>query len=244
MYAFVEMNPLRAPTKIQLFNLTAVPAGFMNRTGRSKRKSKLKLAQEGRIISKLFNSAASRPQPTNGLSLEQSIMLEMTLSGGNLFTTSATIGITAFAGLTFSVSQFSGAAGLLSVFDQYRFEQLEVWIESPTPNSTPSTPELFTAVDLDDGNVPSAVGQIQDHLGSIVSGGFAGHYHKWRPHVAIAAYSGAFTSYSNQVAGWLDSASPNVQHFGLKAAAVSTGSVYSFTYVVRAVISLRSPSIN
>lgn len=36
------------------------------------------------------------------------------------------------------------------------------------------------------------------------------------PHMAVAAYSGAFTSYANKYPQWIDSNSPGVQHYGFK----------------------------
>jgi len=61
--------------------------------------------------------------------------------------------------------------------------------------------------------------------------------------MAVAAYSGAFTSYSNLVGGWIDSASPAVQHYGIKLATpIATGSI-AYTMTARAVVSFRSPGI-
>ena len=36
------------------------------------------------------------------------------------------------------------------------------------------------------------------------------------PRISTAAYSGAFTSYTNTKAPWIDCNSPTVQHFGMK----------------------------
>jgi len=62
--------------------------------------------------------------------------------------------------------------------------------------------------------------------------------------MAVAAFSGAFTSYSNVPAGWIDSASPGVQHYGLKLYFESTPfGVISYEYSVRAKVSFRGPGI-
>jgi len=54
----------------------------------------------------------------------------------------------------------------------------------------------------------------------------------FRPRVAIAAYSGAFTSYKNVPFGWCDVASPAVQGYGWKAVfeSIGGGSIHSFYF--------------
>jgi hypothetical protein len=179
------------------------------------------------------------------MSLEQGIQLELQVElQSNFLMSSATAGAFTAASQTFVLSTFSGAANLLAVFDQYRIDQIECWLECPSVNQQVIFPEVYSCVDLDDANVAVNAGQIQDHLGSLVACGPAGHYHKWRPHIAVATFSGAFTSYGNEPAGWVDSASPSVQHFGLKTGMISNGaSVVSYSLVARAVVSFRAPSI-
>jgi hypothetical protein len=244
-------SSLRQPSAEQLFHLSALPSGMLGASSsasssrtRGKKKSRPKLAREGQIVSRLFDNRSTRPNPTNGLSLEQSITLEMSVATPGFIASSATTGLYTYASFQAAISAYAGASSLLAVFDQYRIEQVECWIEISAPNNTGSLPELYSCVDLDDANGPTSVGQVQDHLGAIVSGGLAGHYHKWRPHVAVAVYSGAFTSFSNAESCWIDSASPNVQHYGLKAATLSTGALFSFNIVSRVVVSFRAPAIN
>lgn len=186
----------------------------------------------------------ARPQPTNGLSLEQTITVSLEYSALNFNVSSATSGIPTYASVNFALANFPGATNLLGVFDQYRFEQIETWMDFSSPNSVSAFPIAYSAVDLDDSNTATSVQQIQDHLGAIVATGPSGHYHKWKPHYAVAAYSGAFTSYSNMEANWIDSASPGVQHYGLKTALLSGGAAAGVNLTIRAVVSFRAPSIN
>lgn len=236
-------------TREQLHSLLALPASLVKSTSSSRHKGssrKPRLAREGAIHSTTFDSFGRRPYPTNGLSLEQAITLELSLTTNNPFINSPTVaGTSSYISRTFAMSDFAGAANLLTVFDQYRFEQIECWLDCPSPNQVISYPELSSCVDLDDANTPTAIGQVNDHLGSVISAGPVGHYHKWKPHIAIASYSGAFTSYSNVPAGWIDSASPNVQHFGVKVATLATGTTaVGYNLTVRAVVSVRAPTIN
>jgi len=236
---------LAPATSSQLLGLRAIPSGMLVRSRRQTRRQRKgeKLAREGQIISKFYNEMASRPYPTNGISLEQQITLELTNFSPSVITSSGTAGVNSYASFQVNLALFAGATTITAVFDQYKFEQLEVWLD-PIPTVAGSSCFLTSAVDLDDSNVPTTPGQVLDHQGSLSgTGGSAGHYHKWKPHMAIAAYSGAFTSYSNSPATWIDVASPAVQHFGLKMAAVSTGNVVAFQLTYRAVISFRAPAI-
>jgi len=65
-----------------------------------------------------------------------------------------------------------------------------------------------------------------------------------RPRSAVAAYSGTFTSYANKYGQWVDTASPSVQFYGLKAAI--TGSTFSTStkvYEVEATVTIKFKSI-
>jgi len=176
--------------------------------------------------------------------MEQGITIEMVFHTQAFLTATALAGTYAYNSRSFVLSDFSGASSLETVFDQYRFDQIECWLDTTTPNNGNPMSTLYSTVDLDDAAVATTPGLIQDHPGAIVSVLPGGHYHKWRPHMAIAAYSGAFTSYSNAPPLWIDVASPNVQHYGLKTAILSTGTAYVMDLTVRAVISFRAPVIN
>jgi len=240
-------------TKLQLFGLRALPQGLAalmatgtrrTRVAKNHRKNGGKisqLARDGEIFSKLFNPVASRPYPTNALSLEQSIRVELQAQGLAL-TTSVTI--PAFAGQSFTIAAFNTANSYLTTFDQYRFDQLEYWLEPIAAQGGLVPAAVASCVDLDDATTPTQFVQVENHQGALLAEGGAGRYHKWKPHMAVAVYSGTFTSFANEEASWIDSASPNVQHYGIKVAAGITTAAIGYSYVVRAVVSFRAPSIN
>jgi hypothetical protein len=230
-------------------SLTSVPQGMvktmaakrgplMSKSVKGRRKKNIRL---GVTVARFYNEMASRPIPRNGISLEQQITAEMTYST-SLLTTSAS-GLVVGGSLYFVVSGFSGATSALSVFDQYKFEQVEVWMDPTAPQGTTTFGQVVTCVDLDDATAPTLVSQVQDHQESLPSVGGAGHYHKWKPHMAVAVYSGTFASFANEPANWIDSASPNVQHYGFKAATSSFVAAINYDITVRAVISFRAPFI-
>jgi len=148
-----------------------------------------------------------------------------------------------FAARSFTVNQLTNASAYLAVFDKYRIRQVECWMESELPTGAGSLP-LYTAVDLDDAVAPTSVTNVADKQGAVVGNSAAGHYHRWMPNMALAAYSGAFTSFTSTPATWVDSASPNVQHYGLKIAAeVDTVQNTPFSLTVRMVVEFASPGL-
>jgi len=193
------------------------------------------------VESRTFNVVGSRPraQPVLG---DNVIAAMLSYSAGTSLTTSASV--PTFGGQAFTIASFDNSSQYLSLFDQYKFVQLECWIEPLEPQGSTSFGSIYSAVDFDDSNVPSNPSNVGDHQNSLISGGGAAHYHRFRPHVAMATFgSGAFSSYSNVPAGWVDSASPNTAHFGLKIAADPTPSITHWTLYVRALVHFRQPGL-
>jgi len=141
-----------------------------------------------------------------------------------------------FAAFAFVASAIDQISSLTAVFDQYRIDELEVWFwpKIQPGTGTISDPGLFaTAVDYDDATALSTYNQALDYQNVLVSDGRQGHYHRFKPHAAIAAYSGAFTSFANQASPWIDAASTGVQHYGVKGVWTATDTT-GYTYAVQA----------
>lgn len=225
--------PLQASAaqyRAHLRSLTAVPASGAGKIRKRK----------ARIVAKFYNEVGPRPYPPIG-ALTQSISVQLVWDQYTLLTTSTTL--PTFRGNTFTLANFANYSNYLSLFDQYRIDRLEVWIEPRAPQGTTAFGALATAVDLDDGNTPASSIEVLDKPGALVGGGAAGRYHSWVPHMAVATYSGAFTSYANEPASWIDSGSPNVQHFGLKTYATATAVAIDYDIRVRAHVTFRAPGI-
>jgi len=192
-------------------------------------------------MSKAFNPIAGRPQAVVSMRTPQ-ITVQMTVQG-SAFTTSTTV--PTYWSNYFAISGYSDSAAYLALFDQYRIDEVEIWIE---PNNSASVSDngigsISSAVDVDDANTPTSVGSVQAHQNCLVTSGYTGHYHKFKPHMAVAVYSGTFTSFSNAPADWIDSASPGVQHYGIKMAAITTTAVIGYSYTARIKVSWRSPGL-
>jgi len=238
---FIEISPMSSapPSKEMKLAMIAVPFSMSSSKG-SKGKGK---GKKGSMVAKIFNPTAGRPYPTNKISLEQSIRVEL-MQPVTTFSTSVAVGT--YDSVYIALGSFPGYVPFTAVFDQYRVDQAEIWIEPSIPASSGvAYPYVATCVDLDDANTPTTIASVIDHQGAILTVGSNGHYHKWKPHMAVAAFSGTFTSYSNVPASWCDCASPNIQHYGFKIAAYPTpAGIQNYLITLRAVFSFRSPGIS
>jgi len=253
MFSFATSSTSSPPVVIDQANLIALkkamiamPAGLStsNNVSMRKRKGKKGSRNDG-YVAIVYDPVAGRPIPMGRVPIEQKITVALRYSIIGAFT--ANLVTPTFYSLSFIVNNFDDASSYLSVFDQYKFEQVEVWNGVSSPNINPPAAGneglFYSAVDLDDANAPTTITNVEAKQGSIVSNPQGGHYHKWKPHVAIAAYSGAFTSFSNSPAVWIDSASPSVQHYGYKAAVSLSSIAQSYNMTIRAIISFRSAGL-
>jgi len=136
---------------------------------------------------------------------------------GNICTSSSAAASFFAKGWTTSdIVQFSSFA---AVFDQYKIDSIEVWL-MPYGNGTVagynSLGKMYTVVDYDDAATPSSIAALQQYENCITSRFTDGHYINFRPHIATAAYGGAFTQFLNQASTWIDCGSTGVFHYGVK----------------------------
>lgn len=153
------------------------------------------------------------------------------------------ITVPTFNAVSIVLSQFNDSASFTSIFDQYMISEAEVWIlpEGNIASSPGLGGRVMTVIDVDDDNNLSSMAQADDYTSSVLCETSQGFYRHFVPHVAIAAYSGAFTSFANAAHQWIDAASPAVKHYGVKLAmdpGFSVAQVYDLK--VRAHIKFRS----
>jgi hypothetical protein len=150
------------------------------------------------------------------------------------FLTSST-SVPSFASMAFSIASVPDFSSYSAVFDQYRITLIEVCIETQITevlSQATACGSLITAIDVDDANTPGAITDLDAYSDVQMGRGTLSHYHRWVPTVAVAVYSGTFTSFASTTSMWLDCGSSGIQHYGLKAAAtVSTqAQAYKLTY--------------
>jgi hypothetical protein len=189
-----------------------------------------------------FNAVGAYPFMANHLPDNKIFRVVSTATNLAAFTSSSTVN--AYYAASFSVSSLPTTAisAALTLYDQYRIELIETWLVARDPsgvnNSNPGV--LTTAIDLDDSVTPTNPDTVQSYTTSLTSSGTSGHYHRWRPHAALAAYSGVFTSFANMESPWIDSGSNGVQHYGLKVAITPTGSAVAYDLIYRVTVAFRS----
>lgn len=144
---------------------------------------------------------------------------------------------------TFTINDLAQVSTWLSVFDQYKIKQVEIWFK-PSVNyySNTNLATLYTVIDYDDAvNLPSenAALQYENMVSSPVN---AGHYRRFQPHVETAVYQpNTFGGYKNELSGWIDAASPTVSHYGFKAGITPiTGTTVQYDITIRYWVQFRN----
>jgi hypothetical protein len=128
----------------------------------------------------------------------------------------------------FMLNDIPQSSTFTALFDQYRIRRIDVTFApnysnvallSSTQALTVTPNQLWYTVDLDDASVASPLSALQEYesIKCVELGVNPEPFTvSFKPHVAVAAYSGAFTSYANQPNEWIDCGSPSVQHYGIK----------------------------
>lgn len=184
-------------------------------------------------------SFADPPPWTRAPFREQKMSLIKNVSGGTL-TSSTTV--PSYGLFNFAINQINDIADIAAVFDQYRIDWVEFLLQPGTINSNLASDlgQLVSVVDFDDSSNPSSIGNLFDYNNAVVTLGNFQHYHKFRPRIATAAYSGAFSSFANSPSQWIDMASPGVQHYGVKVGWSPTIAVLNASIFIRLHVSFRS----
>jgi hypothetical protein len=151
-------------------------------------------------------------------------------------------------GLTFSLSDLISSAEFTALFDQYKFDKVVIHI-LPTANTALMTQSvsfpLVTAIDYDDSTAPTSEDYLLQYENNMITRSFDELHRTIVPRIALGAFQsgGLFNGYANAGNQWIDAASPNVNHYGLKLginqAYTSTG-VASFNIYADYHISFRS----
>jgi hypothetical protein len=130
-------------------------------------------------------------------------------------TSSTTAEVT--SALTFSLSSLPDYTEFTGLFDAYRIVGVKVCFYPAFLDTTATTlyPPIYTVIDYDDSNTTSTAAYGEYDSCQVVQ---TGQYFERTlvPRVAIAAYSGAFTSFGQKAKMWIDCGSPSVNHYGLK----------------------------
>jgi hypothetical protein len=157
------------------------------------------------------------------------------------FTSSAALATFSF--ISFYFGLMDNVAAWATVFDQYRVAMLQVTFRPRMTfesASTANTGTFITVVDVDDSTALTTIAGAMDYANAIVGRGLDEQTRTFVPHAALAAYSGAFTSYANVGPVWIDCASTGVLHYGVKTAWSVTDAVYTIDATTRVLLEFRN----
>lgn len=120
------------------------------------------------------------------------------------------------------------SADFVDLFDQYKITRITLsfkpFAEAGSLFTTASNNSCsvmhYSVLDHDDATLPTPSNSGVQKLREYQTFRESKFLRSWRrttvPHLALAAFSGAFTSYTNTSPIWLDIAYPSVQHYGFK----------------------------
>lgn len=205
-------------------------ASSKNKRGRKKK---------GFSVAKTFTPAnpvpaSNRFRPDNA---PYTVVQETELT--SIFSTSTTVPV--FYATYFTANQLDQFSSLAAVFDQYRIDEIELWmVGNNVVSAENSNGLLCTVVDFDDAVALSTFAQAQDYNNAMTTAMGVQHYRRFVPHAATATYSGTFTSYGNVESPWIDASSGSVQHYGFKVAATATSIICGFNLIIRFKLSFRN----
>ena len=112
--------------------------------------------------------------------------------------------------MAFQLADLNQVATFTALFDQYKFTGVRVQF-MPIFNENgqsggSSAGDLYTAIDYDDANALADLNAFRQRADTRMTPSWKGTTHYFKPHVALAGYAGAFTSFANQGNQWIDCA--------------------------------------
>jgi len=144
-------------------------------------------------------------------------------------------------GLSFQLGQMAQASSWTSVFDQYRIDFIELWIQ-PTQASTPMDGfRWYNVIDYDDDGVSTSEPAALAFENCADLGRTEACYRKFVPHIAIAvAQGGGAPTARNAPSNWLDCASTSIKHYALKVVTQMTATTVTLTLRARYHVSFKN----
>lgn len=146
-----------------------------------------------------------------------------------------------FGGFTYSLNSLPNYTDFTTLFDQYRVDKIRVTFyprqnvtngtfPSPTTDTVQSC-QVFSVVDLDDGNAPTSLNDVLQYQNLKTTRGLQVHSRTFKPGVEIAqTNNGTLAGSMVKMSPWLDCTVASVWHNGLKVVLQNTGGFAPITY--------------
>lgn len=135
-----------------------------------------------------------------------------------------------------------GYTELTALYDQYKIGLCEVaFMPSATTSNTSTIMNYGVAsvIDHDDANTLSIFNDYAQYQSCAVHASLKPFKRVFTPRLAVAAYSGAFTSYANVGDMWIDAASASVEHYGVKVWIGTTNTAIHYQVWAKVHVDLR-----
>lgn len=119
----------------------------------------------------------------------------------------------------FQLANAPNLSSFQTLFDQYRVLALDITFRPRGTDIAPgvtSISPMRVVIDYDDNTVAASANELDQYSNVMTIEAYQSARRAFCPAVALALYSGAFTSYGNRQRQWIDIASTTVQHYGLK----------------------------
>jgi len=151
-----------------------------------------------------------------------------------------------YGSLQFLANDLPEISSYANIFDQYRITQILLQflptITAAVPSATASNfaPVIYTAIDYDDNGTPSSLATVLNYSNTRFYSPGQRFKIAFRPHAAIAGYTGTFGAFVNVPAPWIDAASLTTQHYGIKYAMPSASFVSSWQLIASYTIQFRN----
>jgi len=136
-------------------------------------------------------------------------------------------------GLSFSLSSSAQAGSFQALFDQWRIMMVEVTVMPFAGPGATVAGQMYSVIDYDDAATPTSAAQLLQYETLQVNEIAQPFRRCFVPHSAVAAYNGAFTGFQNVARQWCDSASPGIQHYGLKTGTDLSSAALGFVCLFR-----------
>jgi len=127
--------------------------------------------------------------------------------------------------IPFRLDDIPQVATYAALFDRYKIKKVIVHFKPmfnvgdvKTDQSAIGFPQTFlTTIDYDDANVPTSLDVVRDYQMCREHNFYKPFSIELTPKIAISAYNGSFGAFAN-TSSYIDIASANVQHYGIKGA--------------------------
>lgn len=127
----------------------------------------------------------------------------------------ATAPLDTFGSIFTQLDDLPGYTEFTALFDLYRFDKLQ--IDFIPTQQTGYSGNLVTVIDYNDASVPVSIANLMQYQTAQQNAAGSTVRRVFTPRIDLAAYSGsAFTSYATAAMQWIDTASPDVIHYGVK----------------------------